>query len=115
MTSTPPVTELFAVIAGWAGALGASNVGQRGTIWRAELPTAEGDLLTIHMNATKGELDDAGRVPLPPFTASITSEKFLAVAVVSPFAGVLGGFSEDRLIAAFRAGIEGKLGRILST
>ncbi len=95
------ISELFLAIAQWMKSAGAKDVSKQPQPWHGELKTAD-DTLRVAFNASKEPVTDDG-LEIPPWTAAIRSDTYLAVGLIHPYGGILGGFSEDRLIDAFRS------------
>lgn len=87
-------SELFAEIATWACAVGASDLHRHEGLWRGET-----DEWVVEINGHDEEVDG-----LPFAHARISNKNYLALAIVSPAGGgIVGGFPELEIIEHFRA------------
>lgn len=94
--------ELFVEVVAWMGRAGLKNAKNLPQPVTMKLETGD-DVLTIRLNASQELVGwDGTEIKLGPFDCFITSEKYLAAAHINPHGGMLGGFKEDDLIAAFK-------------
>jgi hypothetical protein len=102
MTDDRPISALFAAFTDWMLAAGHKDVSTQPQPWHCTLKT-EGDALDLTFNCSGNEVKDAKGLAIPAYTVRIVSTVYLAVAVINPFGGMSGGFSEDNLIEDFNA------------
>lgn len=100
VTKDRPISELFAAFTEWMLANGHKDCSKVPQPWRGELKLSD-DVLKLTFNCSGDAIND-GTTDVPPYSLLIASTEFLAVAVVNPFGGLLGGFKEDALIEAFQ-------------
>lgn len=101
MTDDRPISALFAAFTDWMLATGNKEVSKGPQPWSGSLKTAD-DTLGLTFNCSGEEVKDAGGLTIPPYALRITSTVYLACAVINPFGGLSGGFSEDKLIEDFK-------------
>lgn len=103
--STGRVSELMAAIVEWALANGVEGAHSRPGLWHGVTAADEHEAaLAVALNPHMEEVDD-----VPPASARVMPADHkgkIAFAVIGPFDGSMIGFSEDRLIAHFRAAIK---------
>lgn len=93
------ISELFLAMVEWMKRIGVENAALGPQPWRGELKT-DRDTLKSALNASK-EPVDCGGSPLQPYHAQIVAEKFICVAIISPYGGAIGGWQEPDLIEIF--------------
>ena len=92
MADEPPLNLLFVTVAKWAGTQGAG-------LWRGE--TSEWD---VAFNGHDVAIDG-----LPAYSVKLEHKRYLWIAVLYPYGGVIGGMGEDgeqQIMAHFEAAME---------
>ncbi len=101
MTDDRPISELFSVMVDWMKSIGVEDASKGPQPWRGQLETPSGAILKVALNASPSPVDD-GAITLTPYSASITSDDIIAVAVFNPFGGSVGGCDEGYFINMFK-------------
>lgn len=87
-----PIGELTAAVVEWAVANGAADIGNVPGLWRGET-----DEWKVEANGHEEDIDG-----LSFGNIRLTHKALLAVAILTPFGGVIGGgYPEDKLIDHF--------------
>lgn len=88
-----PISELAAAIIEWAVANGAEKISDTPGLWHGET-----DEWTVEANGHREAIDG-----LPFAHIRLTHKRYLQIAVLSPFGGIIGGGAdEDAMIEHFR-------------
>ena len=109
---TADICELFLELSRWAESIGIRDANKVLGLLHAEFDAGDGETISVALNAHPNPTEE-GALTVPPFHAAITSSKYLAVAIVGPYGGLMGGFLEDALIDKFKAAAEAKRGRVV--
>lgn len=101
MTDDRPICEVFSVMVDWMKSIGVEDASKGEQPWRGQLETPSGGILKVALNASMEPVKD-GAITLPPYTAAVTSDDIIAVALFNPFGGAVGGCDEGYFINMFK-------------